>query len=99
MDSINILCLPTPGYRVISMSFTILDSAQGVLTLANLVPNAGGNLFGINVWTDVNGVNPGFAAVQPSSAVPEPSTWAMMLLGFAGLGFAFRRSRRKVAMA
>jgi CHRD domain/PEP-CTERM motif len=23
-------------------------------------------------------------------AVPEPSTWAMMLLGFAGLGFAFR---------
>jgi hypothetical protein len=28
-----------------------------------------------------------------STAVPEPSTWAMMLLGFAGLGFAFRRSR------
>lgn len=25
------------------------------------------------------------------SSVPEPSTWAMMLLGFAGLGFAFRR--------
>jgi hypothetical protein len=24
--------------------------------------------------------------------VPEPSTWAMMLLGFAGLGFAFRRA-------
>jgi hypothetical protein len=23
-------------------------------------------------------------------AVPEPSTWVMMLLGFAGLGFAFR---------
>jgi hypothetical protein len=33
------------------------------------------------------------------SGVPEPSTWAMMLLGFAGLGFAFRQSRRKVAMA
>ena len=27
-------------------------------------------------------------------AVPEPSTWALMLLGFAGLGFAgYRRSR------
>ena len=27
-------------------------------------------------------------------AVPEPSTWAMMLLGFAGLGFAgYRRAR------
>jgi Domain of unknown function (DUF4082)/PEP-CTERM motif len=28
------------------------------------------------------------------SAVPEPSTWAMMLLGFAGLGYAgYRRAR------
>jgi PEP-CTERM motif len=28
------------------------------------------------------------------SAVPEPSTWAMMLLGFAGLGFmAYRRKQ------
>jgi len=33
------------------------------------------------------------------SAVPETSTWVMMLLGFAGLGFAFRQSRRKVSMA
>jgi len=28
-------------------------------------------------------------------AVPEPSTWAMMILGFAGVGFmAYRRSRK-----
>ncbi len=28
------------------------------------------------------------------SAIPEPSTWAMMLLGFAGVGFAgYRRAR------
>jgi CHRD domain/PEP-CTERM motif len=33
------------------------------------------------------------------SAVPEPSTWAMMLIGFAGLGFVFRQSRRKVSFA
>jgi hypothetical protein len=32
-------------------------------------------------------------------AVPEPSTWAMMLLGLVGLGFAFRQSRRKVSFA
>jgi hypothetical protein len=37
--------------------------------------------------------------VPPSGAVPEPSTWTMMLLGFAGLGFAFRPSRRKVSFA
>jgi len=27
-------------------------------------------------------------------AVPEPSTWAMMLLGFGGIGIAMRRRRR-----
>jgi hypothetical protein len=33
-------------------------------------------------------------------AVPEPSTWAMMLLGFAGLGFAgYRKSRPTVSIA
>jgi PEP-CTERM motif len=26
---------------------------------------------------------------------PEPSTWAMMLVGFAGLGFAGWRARRR----
>jgi PEP-CTERM motif len=31
-------------------------------------------------------------------AIPEPSTWAMMMLGFAGLGYAgFRSTRRKAA--
>jgi hypothetical protein len=30
-----------------------------------------------------------------TTAVPEPSTWAMLLLGFAGLGFkAYRRNNR-----
>jgi hypothetical protein len=37
--------------------------------------------------------------LDPAAGVPEPATWAMMLLGFAGLGFALRRSRRKVAIA
>jgi hypothetical protein len=37
--------------------------------------------------------------LDPAAGVPEPSTWAMMLLGFAGLGFAFRQSRRNVSLA
>jgi hypothetical protein len=31
--------------------------------------------------------------------VPEPSTWAMMLVGFAGLGLAAQRRRRREAAA
>jgi PEP-CTERM motif len=38
--------------------------------------------------------------VALSNSVPEPSTWAMMLLGFGGLGFACHRaSRRGVSKA
>jgi hypothetical protein len=34
------------------------------------------------------------------AAVPEPSTWAMMILGFAGVGFmTYRRSRKDQALA
>ena len=36
----------------------------------------------------------------PSSsavATPEPSTWVMLLLGFAGLGFAGRRKAKNAA--
>jgi hypothetical protein len=32
------------------------------------------------------------------SAVPEPSTWAMMILGFAGIGFMTYRRRSKPAL-
>ena len=35
-----------------------------------------------------------------ASAVPEPSTWAMLLIGFVGLGFVFNaRSRKTRALA
>lgn len=35
----------------------------------------------------------------PVSAVPEPSTWAMMVLGFAGVGFMAYRRRKTAALA
>jgi hypothetical protein len=34
-----------------------------------------------------------------AGAVPEPSTWAMMLIGFAGIGYAGYRSARKTRLA
>jgi choice-of-anchor C domain-containing protein len=36
--------------------------------------------------------------VTISSAVPEPSTWAMMILGFAGVGFMAFRRKNKIAL-
>jgi hypothetical protein len=38
------------------------------------------------------------APVSEVAAVPEPSTWAMMLLGFAGIGFMASRRRPRPAL-
>jgi PEP-CTERM motif len=44
-------------------------------------------------WTWGSGANQNFTLVIGGRPVPEPSTWAMMLLGFAGLGLAGYRAR------
>lgn len=41
-----------------------------------------------------------FASSDAVAAVPEPSTWAMMILGFAGVGFmAYRRRNQNALIA
>ena len=40
-----------------------------------------------------------FEVAEILTSVPEPKTWAMMLLGFAGLGFVSYSQRRKLAGA
>lgn len=45
------------------------------------------------------GVNANSATGAASiAAVPEPGTWALMLLGFGAVGFSMRRQRRVTAM-
>lgn len=38
-------------------------------------------------------INGGAGVVRVSAAVPEPATWALMLIGFGGMGLAMRRKR------
>jgi hypothetical protein len=47
-------------------------------------------------WDDSRHSIRGSILVTP--AVPEPSTWAMMLLGFAGIGFIAYRRKSKPAL-
>ena len=39
------------------------------------------------------------SAKADGAAVPEPTTWALMLTGFAGMGAVLRRARRQTAAA
>jgi hypothetical protein len=68
-----------------------VPQAEAALEAALL---AGGTYINIHTTLNPTGEIRGFL-----SAVPEPATWAMMLIGFAGLGFAFRKSRREVSFA
>jgi len=53
--------------------------------------------FGRAPYFGIDGVN---LVQQQVSAVPEPATWAMMLLGFASVGFiAYRRKSKPVSIA
>ncbi len=64
--------------------------------------NAGGQHVDLSfsLAASLNGSGFGFAYDLAFHAVPEPSTWAMMMLGFAGLGYAgYRRAGERHATA
>jgi hypothetical protein len=72
------------GWLPVNLTFTANSTSELLSFLAVGTPS--GNL-------------PPFALLDGVSltAVPEPSTWAMMLLGFGGLGYAAYRRRRTAA--
>jgi hypothetical protein len=54
---------------------------------------------GTYVWTWGTGAHADSFTLQIGPTVPEPSTWALMTLGFVGLGIAGWRSRRQSVSA
>ena len=77
----------------IGSSLTFAPGAYLVAAGMQMLPATGLGTVIVRVSTGGVGVT-GFGA----GAVPEPSTWVMMTLGFAGLAFAGYRTSRKSAM-
>lgn len=78
--------LSTPDYTL-QVAFRFLDQSGAKI---------GGNDWNANQLYPglCSPCNPNLEILDPIPVVPEPSTWAMLLIGFAGLGFAtYRRSR------
>jgi hypothetical protein len=75
----------TPGQSDSTVSF-VLNSAA--ISAINADIGAGDEYFAVGGTTN--------SAIP---TIPEPSTWAMMLLGFAGLGFVGYRASRRTGMA
>ncbi len=77
-------------------SFLISPSSVGDETIGNslLAPFSIAEFLTLNLAPNANLVATGQGALNSlTPAVPEPSTWAMMILGFLGIGFMTYRRR------
>lgn len=75
----------------------VLEHTLWIANDNDFVPGtAGPNQFYVFGFQDSD--LPGYIAEQFTAAVPEPSTWAMIILGFAGIGFVAFRRKSKAAV-
>jgi hypothetical protein len=77
----NGITMGNSGSGQISLGFSSLPNS---VTLSNYLVR----------YQQVNGS--GSAVGTPVGAVPEPSTWAMMLFGFGAIGVSMRRKRKAI---
>lgn len=98
--SLNALTLGANGYagsqshQTNDFTLHLFVDASGVVT-SNFAPFAQVSregVFGIRKASN-------FSVTAVTGAVPEPGTWAMMLLGFGAIGASMRRRRRVSAIA
>ncbi len=101
------------GAPPIVFDWTYSGGPLDIYGLLFTINAGGGNTDTVDLWYNGLGAPPGYegygAAVisgdlvaldYVAGSVPEPSTWALMALGFAGLGFAGdRRSRCRLSPA
>ena len=96
----------TPGtlqlFSGAPFSGTLLDSAPltfgGSAYTASFSDPLGPGIYYAEITGRVNSRTLGVGGSVTTVAVPEPATWVMMALGFAGLGFAgYRSSRGSIA--
>ena len=83
---------------------TMVGSSSATGTVVTTFPEGtigfSGATFDSIILADSNDPNFSLGSFTVNSAVPQPSTWAMMIIGFAGIGFiAYRRKSRPALMA
>lgn len=100
-DSLNLIVTPAGGPATNLQVFRGVDTSH---LSYDLTPYLSANtLIDFNFVSDIsvtfNGVRLDNVSVDAVAAVPEPSTWVMMIAGFLGLGFFSYRRKNTVRFA
>jgi hypothetical protein len=94
--NINSVAITVDGYTLTGVDLMSMYGALGAGSQGNPKDNQLVRISGLAPFTQVE-FSSTRNAFEFSLGAPEPSTWAMMLLGFAGLGFLGWRGSRKTA--
>ncbi|WP_296722724.1 FxDxF family PEP-CTERM protein [Erythrobacter sp.] len=89
-------------------TFSSINFFNGISNFAVPVTPNGGSIGNIPVfsglqniltvnWTTTGAANYAGTINYVPGGIPEPLTWAMMIIGFAAIGFAMRRRKQEVA--
>ncbi|WP_422344363.1 PEPxxWA-CTERM sorting domain-containing protein [Parasphingorhabdus sp.] len=81
------------GSSVFSLAGSL--SPGGFQTISGLA----GNIDQLNFILTANGTSVNLDNIDVSAAVPEPATWAFMILGFGAIGGALRRRKTNVKVS
>jgi hypothetical protein len=92
-DAANAIVGVLPGYNSANVYTAILDT--GASTPTHLHFGVDDDILSDNSGAYTIAVRQ-LGAIDPPAVVPEPATWAMTMLGFAGLALAGSRSSRKM---
>jgi hypothetical protein len=96
-NNLNSLAITIDGYTLTGADLVSLG-ASGTGNQTDPADNQWVTITGLGAFTQVSFSSTSDAfEFSLGSGVPEPSTWAMMGLGFAGLGFMGWRGSRKTA--
>jgi hypothetical protein len=95
----NNVAVASPGGPGVTVSGDTITDTIAISSLKNVVLSP--DQFAISLWPVAGSGFSAFSEFVPgngtfaASAVPEPANWALMLIGFAGLGAVLRGGRRQ----